>query len=246
MKNFVIASVSMLAFLGAANAHEGKHHKEHAKHHMHKGAHAHHMHKHYKHHTHHVAHRPLWVAVNYPPVCPQALTACPCAYYQGNQAFAYVYHEGYYWYPHTRADLLAGYTPHHIRGSYWYPSRVHPHAVYVEGAAIMHHDLYPVTEAKMPHHMGKHHGKKHHATHPMHHIKQPQHHEGKPKVKGHISQASEFPGEEGHGYQQVAAMEPNPMEGMQPNEQQQYNDNMPLEPLTPPMQELKPPAQPAQ
>lgn len=193
MKNFVIATVSVFALLSAANAAEEKapemmtegkpamegkecppHHKK-AKHHKRQ--------KHHKHHGHRGSmhqHHALAVYVNYPLLDVAAFSACPCEYYEGNQACPYVWHEGYFWYPHPRADVLVGYTPHHMHGSYWYPSRVHPHAVYVDKQSMMPHEIYPVQvgahggermiKGHRGHHKGKimHHAPVHHAAPKMH------------------------------------------------------------------------------
>lgn len=88
--------------------------------------------------------RALAVYVNYPPVDLCAFNACPCEYYQGNQGYGYIYHGGYYWYPHVHGQALAGYTPPYLHGSYWYPSRLHPHVMYIDGKGAIAHDLYPV------------------------------------------------------------------------------------------------------
>jgi Ni/Co efflux regulator RcnB len=187
MKNFVIATVSAVALLStAAIAEENSatmlqevaQHKA-AEHHQKSGEHCskHHHKKHHKgkHHRHHVDRghpgggHPLWVAVNFPPVNVAAFSACPCEYYQGNQEFRYIYHEGYYWYPQMRADLLAGYQPCQVQGYYWYPSIIVPHAVYIENVSPFHPTLYPVQMGMggaMPHgKMHKHHGKMHHRAH---------------------------------------------------------------------------------
>ena len=173
MKNFVIATVSVIALLGAANAAEKTSEmKEVTPAHM-MGAkkEAHPMHRAHKHHKHHMRHghmrhgHALAVYVNYPPVNVAAFSACPCEYYQGNQEHAYIYHEGYFWYPHAHAEMLVGYAPHHMHGSYWYPSRMHPHAVYIDQHNMMPHEIYPVPMGAhhgMKHHAHKHHGMKHH------------------------------------------------------------------------------------
>lgn len=187
MKNFVIATVSAVALLGAnayAQEHSPKVEKvrptpivagKAAPHHP---AHAHH--KHHAHHGHHQGH-PLAVYVNYPPVNVAAFGACPCEYYQDNKDYGYVWHEGYFWYPQAHANLLVGYAPHHMRDSYWYPSRLHPHAVYVERQHMTHPHLYPVVgeghPAAMKHmHKHRHHaGKVHHKAkvHHSSHVNQP-------------------------------------------------------------------------
>lgn len=54
-------------------------------------------------------------------------------YYVGNKNFPYLYHGGYFWYPHARHDIIAGYVPHCANGRCWYASYVHPHMHYVQG-----------------------------------------------------------------------------------------------------------------
>lgn len=56
--------------------------------------------------------------------------------YAGRTECPYAYHEGYFWYPHTNAAMLRGYTPSLLRGMYWYPSYMHPYAVYTQRAPI--------------------------------------------------------------------------------------------------------------
>jgi hypothetical protein len=182
MKNFVIATVSVVALLGVAHAeeqvqiqqhpaptiaeqkaaapmaaqpaapahkaaahhkahHAHKHHAEHCGHKHHKH-HAHH--RHHGHHRHHMAHGALAVRVNFPPTCIP--DTCQPTCYENMTGCDYMWHEGYFWYPHARADMLAGYAPYQRGGSYWYPSRLHPHAVYVEGQSFFHPELVPVEE----------------------------------------------------------------------------------------------------
>lgn len=198
MKNFVIATASVVALLSAAHAEEKSNEMTQSETYTvqtkekesRPATHKRHAHKRHRHHKH--AHRghghpgPLAVFVNYPPVNPAAFSACACEYYQGKQECPYVYHEGYYWYPHARAELLAGYTPQFVRGSYWYPSRLHPHAIYIDKQNMMPHEVYPVQigehMGKMhkhrAHHKGhmKHHGKAMHHEKAMHHAKE-MHHE---------------------------------------------------------------------
>lgn len=184
MKSFVIATVSVFALLGAANAEEkaaemnkeskpahtmeGKEHcPPHLKHHKHHKHHGHHGHKGHMRQGHALA-----VYVNYPLLNVAAFSECPCEYYEGNQAHPYIWHEGYFWYPHAQADVLLGYTPHHMHGSYWYPSRVHPHTVYIDQQNMMPHEIYPVQMGShdgavvghKKHHRHHHKGKKHHAA----------------------------------------------------------------------------------
>ena len=220
MKNFVIATVSAVALLGtAAYAVEGPAHQmpqgaapahQMGEHHAMKAEHcpSHHRKKHHhkKHHKVHHKHRhvehcghggPLHVRVNFPPYDVSAFSACPCEYYQGNQACQYVYHDGYYWYPQTRADLWAGFRPINVRGSHWYPSILHPHAVYAEKQSPLHPILIPVEgevgmgsgpnslthcERHGHHrHHGRHHARHHRHHHARHHAVRhhaPMHHEG--------------------------------------------------------------------
>lgn len=189
MKNFVITTVSVFALLNVANAQEAKHEierpahvegKEHCppqhKHHKHHKHHGHH--KHHAHHGHHAQQqRPLAVRVNFPPVNVSTFSACPCEYYQDNKDYGYIWHEGYFYYPHPHGGMLPGYTPHQMHGSFWYPSRLHPHAVYIDKQTMMSHEIFPVEEANwgaLHHgkkHLGhKHHGRKHHG-HKHHGVK---------------------------------------------------------------------------
>jgi hypothetical protein len=214
MKNFVIATVSAVALLGtAAYAEENSatmmkevtpahqkagencppHHKK-----------KHHTNKHRKHHKHHVhrGHRggPLAVRVHFPPVNVGAFSACPCEYYQGNQEARYVYHEGYYWYPQMRADLWMGYQPVQMHGFHWYPSILHPHAVYVEKQSPLHPNLYPVDgeigmgRGAMHHRHHRHHGKRHHMHHVKHHAEK---HNAQPMHQKEMSQPEAHPANPG-------------------------------------------------
>lgn len=186
MKNFVIATVSAVALLGsyanattegttskakeAAPVHQKVDGKKAAHHGQH--AHKHHAHKHHghRHHAHKHDGHALAVFVNYPLVNVAAFSACPCEYYQSNKEHAYIWHEGYFWYPHSHAGMLPGYTPHQLHGSFWYPSRLHPHMVYIDRQNMMPHEVYPVQIGSQHeggvhhhhHHKGKmkHHGKK--------------------------------------------------------------------------------------
>lgn len=241
MKNFVIATVSAVALLGAAahadekspemkeiqnpaqekiaevqSAPHVKHHKHHA-HHKHHGHHKHHKHhKHHGHHGHMHQGHPLAVYVNYPLVNVAAFCARPCEYYEG---FPYVWHEGYFWYPHEHGEMFVGYTPPYVRGSYWYPSRLHPHMVYVDKHDMMPHEIYPVP-------MGSHEGAMHMHKHKHHHAHQHPHHMA--KVKHH---AKAMP----MGEVQPAAAQPHP----QP---QPHPQAMPMEATNP----AAPQAQPMQ
>jgi hypothetical protein len=191
MKNFVITTVSVFALLGNAYANVDAQEKsaemkeaapapahemagKKAAHHGHRAHHGHH--KHHGHHA-HQGHRPLAVYVNYPPVSLEAFSACPCEYYQGNQEYQYVWHEGYFWYPHPHAGLVPGYTPPFVRGQHWYASRSHPHQIYVDRQDMSRHDLMPV-------HIGDHpQGAMHRHGHP-HHKGKKAHHAGKKMTRG--------------------------------------------------------------
>lgn len=93
----------------------------------------HHAHK--KHH-HHGAHHPKYriavteIYITFPPA-----QGCDLEYYWANPAYPYAYYGGYFWYPHTQANVLTGYTPSYWNGYYWYASRMHPHTLYVERQA---------------------------------------------------------------------------------------------------------------
>lgn len=124
--------------------------------------------------------RPLAVYVDIPLVDAAAFNACQPEFYQGNQAHAYIWHQGYFWYPHAHGGLLAGYKAHHAHGSYWYPSRVHPHSFYIDQQTMIPHEIYPVQMGsgeegmmhKHRHHHGKHHGHHHHKGHMKHSAKE--------------------------------------------------------------------------
>jgi hypothetical protein len=114
-------------------------------------------HKKHRKHAHHA--KPTSTESNfYMPVvqpcgCETTCEASPCEatccegsvvtpeYYGGNQAHPYWYAGGYFWYPHSRADMLPQYTPLNVDGMYWYPSRLHPHSVYAEKAQVVY--TYP-------------------------------------------------------------------------------------------------------
>lgn len=67
-----------------------------------------------------------------------AETGCNVEYYAEDPASAYVYHDGYFWYPSAEATLLSGYEPTYWNGQYWYASRAHPHHAYVEKQNIVY------------------------------------------------------------------------------------------------------------
>lgn len=127
---------------GAHHAHQGHHAKHHGEHHAkHHGHHA-------KHHGHHAKH-PAYVG-GHPQYPNQAdiggvfVTFPPMdlgenyrpEFYAGRTECPYAYHGGYFWYPHTNATMLNGYNPARLRGMYWYPSYMHPHAVYTQRAPL--------------------------------------------------------------------------------------------------------------
>jgi len=117
-----------------------KHHGHHAKHHGHHVKH--HGKHHAKHHT-HMGH-PQYpnqadiggVFVTFPPM--DLGDTCRPEFYAGRTECPYVYHGGYFWYPHINATMLRGYTPSLLRGMYWYPSYMHPYAVYTQKAAVVY------------------------------------------------------------------------------------------------------------
>ncbi|MBI2707821.1 MAG: hypothetical protein HYX35_05890 [Proteobacteria bacterium] len=84
------------------------------------------------HNKHH--HKPKHIApmqnmqVTFPPA-----QGCNVDYYCGTTTCPYVYHGGYFWYPHTQSTVLPGYTPSYWNGAYWYASRMHPHMLYIDG-----------------------------------------------------------------------------------------------------------------
>lgn len=232
MKNFVIATVSAVALLGTAvyaenrsapmmkesnPAHEMPAHERAAGNETcpphHKKHHAHHKHK--KHHHRHVdrGHRghPLAVYVNYPPLNVAAFSACGCEYYQGNQAFGYIYHEGYYWYPQLRGDMLIGYEPYNMQGYYWYPSRLHPHAVYVDRQSPLHPSLYPVPMEMASMGAGSAHKHHRHLRHHAHHgARHHGHHAAKRHAQAHPASMNAPMGAQQGAQPAAPATMPNP------------------------------------
>jgi len=118
--------------------------------------HKHHGKRHHKHRHHAMptsSEQNFYMPVVQPCGCETTCESNPCEattcegsvvtpqYYGGNQANPYWYAGGYFWYPHSRADVLTGYQPLNVDGMYWYPSRLHPHAVYVEKAKMVY--TYP-------------------------------------------------------------------------------------------------------
>ena len=124
-------------------AHKRQHHAQ--QHHAHHPQH-HRAHHHPKHHYMEPGYRvPVeGVYVTFPPIneCGQPILGP--AYYWGNPQAPYLYHGGYFWYPHARADMLRGYTPYYDQRWYWYASRMHPHAVYVDRAPLAYTHPYPL------------------------------------------------------------------------------------------------------
>ena len=76
------------------------------------------------------------VFVTFPPM--DLGNTCRPEFYAGRTECPYVYHGGYFWYPHINATMLNGYTPSLLRGMYWYPSYMHPYAVYTQKAAVVY------------------------------------------------------------------------------------------------------------
>jgi opacity protein-like surface antigen len=54
-------------------------------------------------------------------------------YYAGQKNYPYMYHGGYFWYPHAHNNVLQGYKPHCANNACWYASYTHPHMVYIQG-----------------------------------------------------------------------------------------------------------------
>jgi len=151
MKNFIFATVSGLTLLVAqgvlakedtsaptttmekkisapSHKHKAKHHKQQA----HRGKSTHRA-------------QVADVYVIFPPVVENGCDTCAAQaapqYYAGRQDCPYMYYGGYFWYPNAQGTLLKGYTPYHTEGRYWYASRLHPHAVYIEGTPMVY--TYP-------------------------------------------------------------------------------------------------------
>lgn len=133
MKTILFAVVSGLAIITASEvnaqnqgqsgmkAPTSPHKSMHPKHPVHK----HHAHRHHYHHHHH-----------YHYYSPEE-HLYEIEYYGGHLGCPYRYHGSYFWYPHPQGNLLRGYAPYLINGMYWYPSRMHPHAVYVERSPMV-------------------------------------------------------------------------------------------------------------
>lgn len=161
MKNFVLAAVSGFALIAATSVcaqgedkkgddvkasekavpeaadAKGKASAKNAapahKHHVREG---HHKPHHKPHHRHHRAEGRTeinGVFVTFPPVDARGVAVIVPEYYAGKRDCPYMYHGGYFWYPHTRADMMPGYTPHCANNACWYASYAHPHKVYIEG-----------------------------------------------------------------------------------------------------------------
>ena len=171
MKGIVLATVSCVALLTAANvvnaedaamvpavpapsekadskagpnatamknkvvAHKKQHHAHHPR-----------AHHHPRHHRMEPGYRvPVeGIYVTFPPINECGQPTLGPAYYWGNPQCPYLYHGGYFWYPHARADMLRGYTPYYDQRWYWYPSRVHPHAVYIDRTPLVYTHPYPL------------------------------------------------------------------------------------------------------
>lgn len=213
MKYFVIATVSAVALLGNAYANVGTQentaetkkvaaaHEMAAQpaHHMHH-AHKHHAHKHHHHKHHHRFHghhgHALAVYVNYPLVNVPVFNACQPEFYQGNKEHAYIWHEGYFWYPHAHGEMIPGYRAHFMHGAYWYPSQLHPHKIYIDKETMAPHAVYPVQIGTENMHHRAHKGMHKHRHH--HHKAKKHHHAAKKeqmKVEHHAAEA--MPKEEG-------------------------------------------------
>jgi hypothetical protein len=123
-----------------------------------------HHHKHHKHHGHHRHHghhvesmggpaaKVEGIYVAFPPLSDCGEPTCIPSYYAGNPECPYQYHEGYFWYPQAKGDVLVGYSPYYHQGLYWYASHMHPHMVYVEKKGLVFVEPYPL---HAPHAMDK-------------------------------------------------------------------------------------------
>ena len=128
------------------------HHKHHAHGHAHHGHAHHHKHAHHMHpHTDGYRVRVDGVYVAFPPFDECGRQVCAPQYYWGNPECPFAYHGGYFWYPHSQGNMLTGYVPYNYRGMYWYPSRMHPHMIYVDKVAPVYHHPYQLH--LMPHPM---------------------------------------------------------------------------------------------
>ena len=121
-------------------AHKKQHHAQ--QHHAHHPRAHHHPRHHYMEPGHRVPVERVYVT--FPPIneCGQPILGP--AYYWGNPQCPYLYHGGYFWYPHARADMLKGYTPYYDQRWYWYASRTHPHAVYIDRTPLAYTHPYPL------------------------------------------------------------------------------------------------------
>lgn len=101
------------------------------------------------HHPHHKggAYYPVEVQgvyVTFPPMDVHGNPVCNPEYYWGKTDCPYMYHGGYFWYPHSRADMLSDYVPYNAGGMYWYASYMHPHMVYAQRAPMAYAYPYPL------------------------------------------------------------------------------------------------------
>src|SRR3990167_4104580 len=79
------------------------------------------------------------VFVTFPPM---DLNLCKPQNFCGKPECPYVSYEGYFWYPEARQNMLAGYNPVRFRGTYWYPSHMHPHMVYTTKTPVVYTHPY--------------------------------------------------------------------------------------------------------
>lgn len=80
---------------------------------------------------------PLGIRAELPLLTLKDCGSCQVEYYGSHPDCAYQYYGGYFWYPHTAANVLSGYVPHSLNGRYWYASHMHPHMVYVQRAPLI-------------------------------------------------------------------------------------------------------------
>ncbi|MBS0271520.1 MAG: hypothetical protein JSR85_02600 [Proteobacteria bacterium] len=111
--------------------HKVRHHKPHHHKHHHKGG----------------AYYPVEVQgvyVTFPPMDVYGSPVCNPEYFWGKTDCPYAYHGGYFWYPHSRADMLKDYAPYNAGGVYWYASHMHPYMVYGQRMPMAYTYPYPL------------------------------------------------------------------------------------------------------
>ena len=72
--------------------------------------------------------------VEFPPKNEEGNIMYHPEFYMSDQSRPYVYHGGYWWYPHADATMVEGYMPIMHEGYYWYASEVGPDVFYGSNA----------------------------------------------------------------------------------------------------------------